>query len=151
MRATARILVIDDEPIVRQTIERALSPAYEVRSLGSGESLAQTLDPFQPDLIILDICMPLEDGWHLCHRLRKEKQVIPFRSSISQLDDESSVRKGFASGGDFHLSKPFDIRACGRWSKPSSAESIPIQTTVEVSKRPCVPARQLLRRPNDNA
>ena len=107
----ARVLCIDDEPMVRQTIERALSPIYDVRTLASGEELEQTLQPFQPDLIILDVRMPQEDGWHLCSRLREDKRfdVIPI-VFLSALGDEASVRKGFASGGDFYLPKPFDIR-----------------------------------------
>ncbi|OGR88874.1 MAG: hypothetical protein A2992_09365 [Elusimicrobia bacterium RIFCSPLOWO2_01_FULL_59_12] len=106
----ARILFIDDEPVVRQAVERALSPAYEVRTLPSGEKLEQTLQPFRPDLIILDVRMPHEDGWHLCSRLRREKRfdVIPI-IFLSALGDEASVRKGFACGGDSYLPKPFDI------------------------------------------
>jgi DNA-binding response OmpR family regulator len=106
----ARILIIDDEPIVRQTVERALSPVYEIQTLPSSEKLEQTFQSFLPDLIILDVRMPQEDGWHLCGRLRRDKRfdVIPV-VFLSAMSDKASVRKGFSSGGDFYLPKPFDI------------------------------------------
>ena len=111
----ARILFIDDEPIVRQTVERVLSSAYEVRTLPSSEKLDETLQPFRPDLIILDVRMPHEDGWHVCERLRREKRLDPVPIIfLSALGDEASVRKGFACGGDSYLPKPFDIRELSR-------------------------------------
>jgi DNA-binding response OmpR family regulator len=106
----ARILIIDDEPIVRQTVERALSPVYEIQTLSSSEKLEHTFQSFRPDLIILDVRMPQEDGWHLCSRMRRDKRfdIIPV-VFLSALSDEASVRKGFSCGGDFYLPKPFDI------------------------------------------
>ncbi|MFA5975256.1 MAG: response regulator [Elusimicrobiota bacterium] len=111
----ARILCIDDEPIVRETIERALSTNYKVLALPSGEKLSDTLEPFKPDLIILDVRMPQEDGWQLCRRLRQEKQLdaIPI-IFLSALSEEADRLRGFMSGGDFYLPKPLDIRELAR-------------------------------------
>ena len=105
-----RILIIDDDSIVRQTVARVLSPVYKIHMLPSSERLEQTFQSFRPHLIILDVRMPQEDGWQLCSRLRRDKRfdVIPF-VFLSALSDEASVRKGFACGGDFYLPKPFDI------------------------------------------
>ena len=105
-----RILVVDDEPVVRHVLERALSGEHEIRLLASSEKVEAVLKPFRPDLMILDVHMPGENGWELCRRLRTAKQydAIPV-IFLSALSDEVSVRKGFACGGDFYLPKPFNI------------------------------------------
>jgi DNA-binding response OmpR family regulator len=71
----------------------------------------ETLLSFQPDLMVLDIRMPDENGWMVCSRLRRDKRFdsIPILF-LSALGDEISVKKGYLSGGDFFLPKPFDIK-----------------------------------------
>lgn len=103
-----RILCVDDEAIIRRTVERVLSPTYEVLTLPSGENLEAALHPFQPDLIIMDVRLGNEDGSLVCSRLRRHKQfdTIPV-VFMSDLNDEASVRKAFSCGGDFYLPKPF--------------------------------------------
>ena len=66
--------------------------------------------PFRPDLLILDVHMPGEDGWSICSRMRREKRFdfLPI-VFLSALGDDVSVRRAFASGGDFYLPKPFTI------------------------------------------
>jgi len=107
----ARILFIDDEPIVRQIIERVFCSRYDVRTLPSTEKLVGEIDRFHPDLIVLDVRMPHEDGWHACERLRREKRFdsVPI-IFLSAVGNEASVRKGFALGGDSYVSKPFDVQ-----------------------------------------
>ncbi len=106
-----RILCIDDEPVVRHILERAFSPRYDVCLLSSSETLTETLLSFQPNMMVLDIRMPDENGWMICSRLRRDKR---FDSTpilfLSALGDEISVKKGYLSGGDFFLPKPFDIK-----------------------------------------
>jgi DNA-binding response OmpR family regulator len=108
--ANRRILIIDDEAVIRQAIERALSRDYEVISLASSEALEETLQQILPDLLILDVRMPEEDGMRLCSRLRRDRRfdAVPI-IFLSGLADEATVRKGFASGGDYYLPKPFDL------------------------------------------
>lgn len=104
------ILMIDDEPVVRQAVERALSRDYEIISLSSSEALEETLQRFFPDLLILDVRMPEEDGMQLCSRLRRDRRfdAVPI-IFLSGLADEATVRRGFASGGDYYLPKPFEL------------------------------------------
>jgi DNA-binding response OmpR family regulator len=105
-----RILLIDDEVVVRQAVERALSRDYEIVSLSSSDALEETLQHFFPDLMILDVRMPEEDGMQLCSRLRQDRRfdAVPI-IFLSGLGDEATIRKGFASGGDYYLSKPFEL------------------------------------------
>jgi len=106
-----RILIIDDEPVVRQTLERALSPDYDVMTLSSTHDLDETVRQFPPDLIILDVRMPDENGIEVCDRIRRDRRfdVVPI-IFLSGLADEATVRNGFASGGDYYLTKPFDLK-----------------------------------------
>jgi DNA-binding response OmpR family regulator len=105
-----RILIVDDEPVVRQTLERALAARYDVSSLPSSECLEETIRRFPPDLIILDVRMPGLDGTEVCHRLRRDKRydTVPVMF-LSACSDEATVRKGFANGADFYMPKPFDL------------------------------------------
>ena len=107
---TGRILIIDDEPVIREVLERALSRRYDTQTVPSAQELQRALDPFRPDLILLDVHMPHEDGWQVCDRLRREKAFddIPI-IFLSAKSDEFSVRKGFSAGGDYYLPKPIDI------------------------------------------
>jgi len=105
-----RILIVDDEAVVRQAIERMLSRRYEAVTLSSSDALDSTLQRFQPDLMILDVCMPEEDGMRLCSRLRRDQRFdsIPI-VFLSGLSDEDTVRESYASGGDYFLPKPFEL------------------------------------------
>ena len=106
-----RILLIDDEPVVRETIERALSHDYQILTLSSSTDLEETVRHSPPDLIILDVRMPEENGLSICDRLRHDRRfdVVPI-IFLSGLADEATVRKSFANGGDFYLTKPFDLK-----------------------------------------
>lgn len=93
-KAKSTILVVDDEPINRMLLSEALSGLYDVLSAKDGETcLAMTSSTSQrPDLILLDIMMPIMDGYEVCRRLKADPgtQNIPviFVSAKSEPDDE---------------------------------------------------------------
>ena len=124
-----RILLIDDEPVIRETVERALSDVYEIKSLPSGHDLDGLLRVFSPDLIILDIRMPDENGLLICSRLRQDRRFdsVPV-IFLTALIDEATVREGFANGGDYYLSKPFNLQELSLVVRPSSAANISTRT-----------------------
>jgi len=81
---TARILVVDDDPDICESLRMVLeSSDYEVRSAGSAEEAYQEALGYGPDLILLDIMMPSgTEGFHLVWRLRNEAppRSMPCRS-----------------------------------------------------------------------
>ena len=93
-KAKSTILVVDDEPINRMLLSEALSSLYDVLSAKDGETcLAMASSTSQrPDLILLDIMMPIMDGYEVCRRLKADPgtQNIPviFVSAKSEPDDE---------------------------------------------------------------
>ena len=107
----ARILVVDDDPGLRRTLARILSPPYQVEAVaGAGEALARVAErPF--DLALVDVRLKEGDGYSLCKALRDrrpEMDVILITGSISQPDEK--LFRSLEEGAFYFLFKPFDRR-----------------------------------------
>jgi len=104
----ARILVVDDEPINLELMEALLTPVgYEVSVAGGGEEgLAAALRD-KPDLILLDLMMPVLSGFEVCARLKSnpETQDIPVLF-VTALTNPGSKERALAAGGDDFITKP---------------------------------------------
>lgn len=105
----AKILIVDDDPHIRDVVSFALSQAsHEVLAASDGEAgLARALAD-GPDLVVLDIVMPKLDGIELCRRLRA-KSTVPILF-LSSKDDEIDRVIGLEVGGDDYITKPFSPR-----------------------------------------
>src|SRR5690242_16348775 len=103
-----RILVVDDEPAVRATLERALRlDGYDVELAADGaEALAQ---PLCFDAIVLDVMMPRVDGLEVCRRLRRAGDRTPILMLTARDGIEDRVL-GLDSGADDYLVKPFALK-----------------------------------------
>lgn len=100
-----KILVVDDNPDLREVISIFLSgEGYEVVTASDGEE-ALTLMDSTVDLVVLDVMMPGMSGYKVCAEIR-ERSMVPvlFLTAKTQDSDKSM---GFSSGGDDYLSKPF--------------------------------------------
>jgi two-component system, OmpR family, response regulator len=106
---SADILVIDDDPHLREVVGYALRrEGFGVVEAGDGEEASRILAQRPVDLLVLDVCMPHLDGFELCRRIRGESQVpILFLSSRA---DELDRVLGLELGGDDYLVKPFSTR-----------------------------------------
>ena len=105
----ADILIIDDDPQIRDVLRIALKQAgYAVAEAGDGaEGLAKARNG-RADLIVLDIGLPEMDGLELCRRLRAERDTpVLF---LTARDDEIDRVLGFELGGDDYVTKPFSPR-----------------------------------------
>jgi two-component system, cell cycle response regulator len=104
----ARILVVDDEPMNLELMEAMLTPAgYEVSMAGGGEEgLAAALRD-KPDLILLDLMMPVLSGFEVCARLKStpETQDIPILF-VTALTTPGNRERALAAGGDDFIAKP---------------------------------------------
>lgn len=103
---TAKILVIDDDPDIAKLISLILKPRGLItyHAVDGQDGLKQAYE-IQPDLIILDVMMPVHDGFEVCARLREMSDVpILMLSAKSQGSD---VTHGFAVGADDYVKKPF--------------------------------------------
>lgn len=104
-----RILIVDDDPHIRDVICFALEKAgMNVAAAGDGAAALSQFERAPADLIVLDIGMPEVDGLEVCRRLRKQSDVpILFLSARS---DEIDRVLGLELGGDDYVTKPFSPR-----------------------------------------
>jgi CheY-like chemotaxis protein len=107
----SRILIVDDDPMIRMLLERKLSNLdYEVHTAATAEEALEKLPEVEPDLIISDIIMPGMGGVEFCHRVRQDERwfSIPFVFlSVKKGVHDRVV--GLEAGGDDYLSKPFHL------------------------------------------
>lgn len=105
----ASILVVEDDPIIRQTVEYALKRAgFTVHGVDDGARALQAAADFAPDLVLLDLMLPGMDGYEIAEKLRetdKETAII----MVTALDTERDKVRGLDAGADDYLTKPFSI------------------------------------------
>ena len=104
-----KILIVDDDPHIRQVLSFALGKAgMETSEAGDGEAALAEIEARRPDLVVLDINMPRIDGLEVCRRLRASGDLpILF---LSSRDDEVDRVVGLELGGDDYVVKPFSPR-----------------------------------------
>lgn len=117
MQAKSLILIVDDAPGGRDTLEALLqSPDYELAFACDGIEALEQAELLAPDLILLDVMMPRVDGFEVCRRLRAHPRLaeIPV-ILLTALDDRSSRLRGIDAGADDFITKPFDrAELCSR-------------------------------------
>jgi CheY-like chemotaxis protein len=111
--AGIRVLVVEDEPDVRSALSRVLEQkGASVVALESGTGIEDALASHRPDVLVLDIGMPREDGYTLLRRIRKLPASaggdVPAISLTAHARDEDRAR-AFAAGFQRHLPKPIDV------------------------------------------
>ena len=105
-----KILVVDDEPSARQTLENLLiAEGYTMRFAPNGADGLALATAWQPDAILCDVMMPEMDGFEFCRRVRADAQLaqVPLLL-VTVLNDRESKLRGLEVGADDFLSKPFD-------------------------------------------
>jgi two-component system response regulator MprA len=109
MRAM-KVLVVDDERAVRDSLRRALElEGYEVELAGDGEEALERLSGSAPaDAVILDVLMPGIDGLEVCRRLRADDNGVPVLMLTARAEVDSRVA-GLDAGADDYLPKPFAL------------------------------------------
>jgi response regulator RpfG family c-di-GMP phosphodiesterase len=106
-----RILVADDEPLLRRMYQTYLAnEGYEVTSAQDGDEAIERARADAPDLVITDVKMPKTDGYEVCRTLKEDRDTrhVPV-VIVSALGGELDVNKGFQSGANEYLTKPLDL------------------------------------------
>ncbi len=110
--ARPKILVVDDDPLMRRIVTQALDRAnYELLEAESGAAGIEATLQYRPELIILDVMMPGMDGFEVVHRLRRHPltQSVPI-IMLTALGDMAEKVHGMQLGADDYITKPFDPR-----------------------------------------
>lgn len=108
MKTTPRVLIVDDEPVARNTLRgMLLAEGYQlILAVNGQEALAQVAQE-PPDVILLDVMMPGMDGFEVCRHLRNDSrwQHIPV-ILVTALDSKEDLAHGLDAGADEFVSKP---------------------------------------------
>ncbi|MBV2365327.1 response regulator [Streptomonospora sp. NEAU-YY374] len=106
----ARVLVVDDNEVIRQLIAVNLQlEGFEVHQAVDGEDCLARVGEIRPDVITLDVMMPRLDGWVTAARLREGAATRGMRVLlITARAQEDDIRRGQEIGVDAYLTKPFD-------------------------------------------
>jgi CheY-like chemotaxis protein len=110
MSKRARILIVDDEPINLQVIAGALRRDYDIITAQSGPEALDRLNEQPPDLILLDVMMPVMDGFDVCTRIKAVEAFsdIPV-IFLTALDAMSGETRGLEAGGIDYVAKPVNL------------------------------------------
>jgi two-component system, OmpR family, response regulator len=105
--AAPRVLVVDDEPAIRELLELVLRyDGWDVRATGDGTTALETAAVFGPDVVLLDVMLPDLDGFEVLRRLRAGRPRLPVMF-VSARDSRADRLAGLSAGGDDYLVKPF--------------------------------------------
>jgi DNA-binding response OmpR family regulator len=106
----SRILVVDDERIVTEVVERYLQlEGYEVRVAKDGKQALEIAGQWHPDLIVLDLMLPEVDGLEVCRRLNRDSPLPIIM--LTAKGEETDRIVGLELGADDYIVKPFSPRA----------------------------------------
>jgi DNA-binding response OmpR family regulator len=107
--AVSTVLVVDDEPIVRDVVVRYLErEGYRTREAADGEEAQRMLERESPSLVVLDVMLPGKSGLELCSWIRS-RSPLPI-VMLTALGDETDRIVGLELGADDYLTKPFSPR-----------------------------------------
>jgi two-component system OmpR family response regulator len=106
-----QVLVVDDEPNIRELVQVALKfHGCSVTTAATGKEALRQAGADRPDLIVLDVMLPDLDGFEVCRRLRAAGNEVPV-IFLTARDTSSDTVTGLALGGDDYVTKPFSVEA----------------------------------------
>ncbi|MGY3859374.1 MULTISPECIES: response regulator transcription factor [Aeromonas] len=109
MSTSKQLLIVDDDQEIRELLNEYLTRAgFEVLTAAEGNEMRKQLAQHSPDLIILDIMMPGDDGFTLCQQIRRDSQVPIIM--LTAASDEADRVIGLELGADDYIAKPFSPR-----------------------------------------
>lgn len=104
-----RVLIADDEPNIVAALEFLLERnGYEVHVARNGEEALKLIEQHRPDLLLLDVMMPLRSGYDVCQRVREREDWRHIKIvMLSAKGRDVEVNKGMSLGADEYITKPF--------------------------------------------
>ena len=107
-----KVLIADDEPNIVVSLEFLLQQGgYEVRTVSNGNEALRAAREFQPHLLLLDIMLPLRNGFEVCQLIRESPELKELKIiMLTAKGREAEVAKGLALGADAYITKPFATR-----------------------------------------
>jgi len=133
MSQGARILVVDDEPQIRHSLQTNLENRnYAVTTVASGEEALEAIVRQKPDVVIVDLVLPAMDGIELTRRIR-EQSPVPI-IVLSAIGDERKKVEALECGADDYVTKPFGMEELAARIKSALRRTILLSGTEPVFK-----------------
>jgi DNA-binding response OmpR family regulator len=107
-----KILIADDEPNIVAALEFLLKRrGYEVLVAQNGDQALALIEAHEPDLVVLDVMMPIRSGYEVCMRVREHARWNQIKIiMLSAKGRDAEVTKGLSMGADLYVTKPFSTR-----------------------------------------
>lgn len=104
-----RILLVDDEPLIVDSLSYSLErEGFDVKTAMDGGQALESIESFDPDLVVLDLLLPDISGFEVCRRLRENSSTPVIM--LTALGEEIDRVQGLEVGADDYLAKPFSFR-----------------------------------------
>jgi DNA-binding response OmpR family regulator len=145
-----KVLYIEDEPFLGRIVKESLeSRDFEVTMLTEGKNVTGTFETVKPDICILDIMLPVRDGYSLAKDLRQINPTVPIIFVTAKVQTED-LAKGFESGGNDYIRKPFSmeeliIRVNNLLHLTQQQKNLPPQESISIGKYDFNPLRYELK------
>ena len=109
MSSTKRALVVEDDVNIAELLRLYLGKdGFDVMIASDGGKAESSFDLFQPDVVLLDIMLPVKDGWQICKDIRS-KSSVPIIMLTAKGETSDKVT-GLDSGADDYITKPFEVK-----------------------------------------
>ncbi|HTR70518.1 MAG TPA: response regulator transcription factor [Mycobacteriales bacterium] len=141
--APAHVLVVDDDPQLREALTRALElDSYRVSTASNGVKALEAVASARPDVMVLDVMMPYVGGLDVCRTLRSKKDRLPILV-LTARDEVGDRVAGLDAGADDYLTKPFALeelrarlRALLRRTVPDEGDEAAVLEYADVALDP---------------
>ena len=107
-----KVLIADDEPNIVTSLEFLMEQkGYEIKIARTGDEVLDYVKAFEPDLILIDVMMPLQSGFEVCQTIRENPAWQHIKIiMLTAKGRDSEVAKGLALGADAYITKPFSTK-----------------------------------------
>lgn len=109
----AKILVVDDEPAIRETLSFMLEmEGFAVAVAKDGEEALEQVQKLQPTVVLLDVMMPKLDGYKVCQAIKGQPETAKVKViMLTAMGQAADRARALAAGADAYVAKPFDEEA----------------------------------------
>lgn len=145
-----KILYVEDEPFLGRIVKESLeSRDFEVNMLTDGKDVLQHFEKMNPDICVLDIMLPVKDGYSIARELRQLKANVPIIFVTAKVQTEDLL-KGFDSGGNDYIRKPFSMeeliaRINNLLQLSQRQKSVPVADAIVIGRYEFNPQRYELK------
>jgi len=119
------VLLVDDEPSIRETVSFILEmEGYRVATAGDGETALARARELRPPVMLLDAMLPKRDGFDVCRAIKADPELAAIRIvMLTALGQKVEQERAMRAGADFYVTKPFDeeelLALLGRLTRPA--------------------------------